>query len=265
MSKNPLELKFTFAFWTSRMVRELIRRKYGIRLSKAWVCRLLKQLGLTLQRPLWRTYQQGPEDVRRQLQQECPEIRALAQSVNARLFLADEAGVRSDHHAGTTWAPKGRTPVVRSTRARFGLNMISAVSHKDHLGFMVIEGNVANNRLCEFIRRLVYNSSRPIFLIVDGHPVHLCAWVKRFVQSLSGKIELFFLRPDCPELNADEHVWNDLKNDRIGRIAVSIGREMKQKVVGHLKGMQRMPELISSFFRAPTSSYARRYVYLLIN
>jgi hypothetical protein len=36
--------------------------------------------------------------------------------------------VRSDYHAGTTWAPVGQTPVVRTTGARFSVNMISAVT-----------------------------------------------------------------------------------------------------------------------------------------
>ncbi len=43
-------------------------------------------------------------------------------------FFGDEAGVRSDHHAGTTWEVKSQTPVVKCTGARFGLNMISVVS-----------------------------------------------------------------------------------------------------------------------------------------
>src|SRR4051812_7248441 len=44
------------------------------------------------------------------------------------VYFADEAGVRSDYHAGTTWAPVGATPTVLATGARFALNMISAIS-----------------------------------------------------------------------------------------------------------------------------------------
>lgn len=55
-------------------------------------------------------------------------IREEARKCGAEVFFAKEAGVRSDLHAGTTWAPKGKTPVVTSTGARFGFNMISAIS-----------------------------------------------------------------------------------------------------------------------------------------
>ena len=146
--------------------------------------------------------------------------------------------------------------MIRATGARFGLHMISAVSPKGQLRFMVIEGKAASKQFCEFIRRLVYDSSRPIFLIVDGHPVHRRARVKRFVRSLGGKIELFFLPPYSPELNPDEPVWHDLENNGIGRMAISGARDTKQKMLGRLKRMQRMPELIRSFFRAPTTSHA---------
>ena len=49
--KDPRQMKFPFALWTSLMVAELIRRQFGINLSKASVCRLLNQIGLSPQKP----------------------------------------------------------------------------------------------------------------------------------------------------------------------------------------------------------------------
>lgn len=51
-----------------------------------------------------------------------------AAAAGATVYFADEAGIRSDYYAGTTWAPVGQTPVVKVTGARFSLNMISAVT-----------------------------------------------------------------------------------------------------------------------------------------
>jgi len=122
-----------------------------VKLSKSSVCRLLAQLGLTPQRPVWRAYQQRPEEVQKWLQEEYPLIRRLAKQNKALIFFGDEAGVRSDHHAGTTWALKGKTPVVSSTGARFGLNLISAVSAQGEFRFMTVKGRVGATQFIEFI------------------------------------------------------------------------------------------------------------------
>lgn len=227
--KNPLQLKFTFALWTAKMVGQLIREKYGIELSKASVCRLLGQLGLSPQRPVWRAYQQKPEDVQRFLNQEYPKIKALAKRMHAQIFFGDEAGVRSDHHSGTTWAPRGKTPVVSSTGARFGLNLISAVSAQGEFRFMITHGRVGARVFIDFIKRLIHNAPGPIFLIVDGHPAHKAIIVKKFVESSKDKFRLFFLPAYSPELNPDERVWNDLKNSAIGRKTIANPFSLKKR------------------------------------
>jgi transposase len=170
--KNPMQLKFPFALWTSAMVVQLIYDKYTIRLSRSSVSRLLNQLGLSAQRPLWRAYQQHPEKVEQWLNDEFPKIKALAKRNKADIFFGDEAGVRSDYHSGTTWAKRGQTPVVTSTGARFGLNLISAISPRGQMRFMVTKSSVGALVFIEFLKRLIHNAEKPIYLIVDGHPAH---------------------------------------------------------------------------------------------
>src|ERR671933_1178409 len=136
VGNDPRQLRFSFALWTRAMVRELIRREFAVRLSEVSVGRLLRKLGLSPQRPLYRAYQQNPEAVARWKAHEFPAIRAAAKAEGATIYFADEAGIRSDYHAGTTWAPVGRTPVVKATGARFSLNMLSAVSAQGALRFM---------------------------------------------------------------------------------------------------------------------------------
>ena len=111
VSNDPRQLRFAFALWTRAMIRELIRREFGAALSEVSVGRLLRKLGLSPQRPLYRAYQQNPEAVARWKAETYPQLRREAAQVGATIYFADEAGVRSDDHAGTTWAQVGHTPV----------------------------------------------------------------------------------------------------------------------------------------------------------
>lgn len=254
--KSPLQLKLPFALWTRSQIRVVIYRKFKIRLSLTSIGRLLAQLGLTCQKPLFRAYQQNPSLVEQWLKSEYPRIRAMARRVAAEIFFEDESGVRSDFHSGTTWAPRGKTPVVRVTGQRFRLNMISAVSPKGSLRFMVVRRGVGAQVFVEFLKRLMHGRRRAVFLIVDGHPAHRSKTARRYVDSLGGKLKLFFLPPYSPELNPDELVWNDVKNNGVGRTLVHNPRDLHRAVVGRLRYLQKSPEIVRSFFQAPDTCYA---------
>jgi transposase len=237
------------------MVRELIRREFGVALSEVSVGRLLRKLGLSPQRPLYRAYQQNPEAVARWKQEEYPATREQAAKVGATIYFADEAGVRSDYHAGTTWAPVGRTPVVASTGDRFGVNLISAVTAKGALRFAAYEGNLNGPVFLDFCRRLLHDAQGPVFLVLDGHPVHRSKAVKQFARSTGGRLRLYFLPGYSPELNPDEWVWKNIKHDRIGRAGVSGPEDLKAKALAALHRLQRLPHLVKSFFRDPNLRY----------
>ena len=239
------------------MIRVLLRERFQLKLSLASVGRLLKQLGLTCQRPLFRATEQDPERVRAWREREYPEIRQQARVAGAEIYFGDEAGVRSDCHAGTTWGIKGQTPVVHSTGRRSSVNMISAVSARGHLRFMAIEGKVNGLVFTEFLKRLMHGAARPIFLILDGGSYHRSRPVKDYVASLGGKLRLFFLPPYSPQLNPDEQVWNYVKHHGAAKVALRGGkRELRQYVLARLRSLQKLPWTVRMFFLTPDTRYA---------
>lgn len=252
---DPRQMQFDFALWTRAMVRELIRREFGVGLSEVSVGRLLAKMGLSPQRPLYRAYQQNPEAVERWKTEEYPAIAARAAAEGATIYFADEAGIRSDHHAGTTWAPVGQTPVVKVTGARFSVNMISAVTAKGALRFAVFEGTTTATSFITFCKRLVLDAPGPVYLIVDGHPCHRAKIVQEYVDSTGGKLKLFRLPGYSPELNPDEWVWKNVKNDRIAKAGVTSKDDLKAKAVGALRRLQKLPRLIRGFFADPHLRY----------
>jgi len=184
------------------MIAKLILDRFGVKLSVSSVGRLLAQMGLTCQKPLHRALEQDAALVQKWLKKEYPRIKALAARERADIYFGDAAHIRSDHHAGRTWSKKGETPIVLSTGKRYGMSMISAITSRGHLRFMIKkDGGVNADAFIEFIKRLLVGAKRKIFLIVDGGPAHRAKKTKAFVESLHGKLRLFLLPPYSPDRN----------------------------------------------------------------
>jgi transposase len=256
VGKDPLQLKFPFALWTRGMVAVAIKKEFGIKLSESSVGRLLRQLGLSCQKPLFRAYQQNKEAVEAWKQDVYPEIQKRAKKLGAEIYFEDESGIRSDFHSGKTWAPKGQTPVIEVTGARFSLNMIGAISPKGHLRFMIVHGSVSSDQICDFIRRLMHNAQKPVFVIWDGHPTHKSKIVQECINSFEGRLEVYTLPSYSPELNPAEQIWNNVKNHGVGRKKVFGPDQLKNLVLGQLRKLQKLPSIVMAFFRHPECSYA---------
>jgi hypothetical protein len=83
------------------------------------------------------------------------------------------------------------------------INMLSAVSARGELRFMLVKGRVNGVVFAEFLRRLMHNASRPVYLILDGHSIHRSRPVRDFLASQEGKLRLFFLPPAPPSVGSD--------------------------------------------------------------
>jgi transposase len=253
---TPQQLKFEFGLWTLSLIGLLIKRQFGKSLSLASVSRVMKLLGFTVQKPLYQAWQQDGVLVQKWQDEIYPEIKKEAKAVGATLYFADESGMRSDYHTGTTWAPCGETPVVSVTGSRFSFNMISAVSPRGEFRFMLHEGSVTATVFREFLSRLMIGATKPVFVVVDGHPIHKAKLVQEYVASLDGQLKLFFLPPYSPQLNPDEQVWAHVKR-QVAKRFVQNKEEMKRLAIGALRRIQKLPELVKSFFRQPECQYAQ--------
>ena len=71
---TPDELDLPFALWSRAAVRELIRRRYRVRLAVRTMGTYLARWGFTAQKPLRRAWEQDPAAVRRWLRRDYPAI-----------------------------------------------------------------------------------------------------------------------------------------------------------------------------------------------
>lgn len=251
---TPVQFKFEFALWTLSIIRELLKREFGVSLAISTVHRIMKLLGFSAQKPLYQAWQQDEVLVKQWERDTFPAIRKQAKAEGATIYFADESGLRSDYHTGTSWAPKGETPVLQSTGRRFSLNMISAVSPQGHFRFMLHQGSVTAKVFREFLKRLLVGTDKPVFVVVDGHPIHKAKLIKEFIEKQQGKLKLFFLPPYSPHLNPDETVWGHVKREASKKVIQDLDG-MKRLAISALRRIQKLPDLVKSFFQQPECQY----------
>ena len=256
IGKMPDQLRLPFYLWTREAVGALIEREYGIGLSATSIGNYLERWGMSPQKPVRRAYERNDEKIANWLQTDYPAIAADAKRRRALIYWADECGVRSDDVRGRSFAPKGRTPQIRSTGQRFGCNMISAVNNRGALAFQVFEGRFVTQTFIDFLQRLLkHGKGKKIILIVDGHPVHKATTVKRWIADQADAITLHFLPGYAPELNPDELLNHDLKLGLAKRRPKN-RHELKLAVRSHLHKRQKQPNVIKRFFHAKHVRYA---------
>ena len=256
VDRYPEQLKLPFYLWTREAVAELIECRFGIRLSVWTVGRYLSRWGFTPQKPLRRAFEKNPDEVRRWLEQDYPTIQKQAKREKAGIYWGDEMGLRSDHAVGRCYGRRGQKPVIPGTGQRFGCNMISAITNQGQLNFMVFKQRFRTDVFQEFLRRLVRQSKRKVFLIVDGHPVHRATKIKNWVGNNTEHILLFFLPGYSPELNPDEILNQDVKSNAVGRKRPRNQKELLTNVRGYLRSRQRQPRIVKKYFQEKHVRYA---------
>jgi transposase len=252
----PDQLKLPFALWTRAAVQQLLSDRYGLEVSVWTVGRYLARWGLTPQKPLRRAYERDPVAVQRWLDEEYPAIEKQAKAENAEIHWGDQMGLRADHQAGTSYGRRGRTPVIAGTGQRFRCNMMSTITNRGELSFMVFKENFNAAVFVKFLRRLLRLRQRKVLLIVDRHPTHRSATLQRWLTRHVGQVELFFLPGYSPDLNPDEFLNQDVKSNALGRQRPATRSEMIDGVRSYLRSTQRRPAIVRSYFQAESVRYA---------
>ncbi|GAB2466886.1 IS630 family transposase [Xylanimonas ulmi] len=219
------------------------------------VGRLLRRLGLSPQRPPRRSWKASPEAQEAWKTTIYPAIAADAKAKGAEIYFGDEASIRADHHAGTTWAPVGKTPVVGAGGDRCSVNMISAVTARGTLRFKVIDGTMDSAKLTEFCEQLLADAARPVVLIVDGRRIHKSKAVQAWTATTGGKFTIYTLPAHCPHLDPDEWVWQNVKPARIGRVAATSKDNLRPMAIGAPHRLRKLPAVVGAFFADPDLAY----------
>jgi transposase len=254
--KTPDQLKMPFALWTRDAVGELVRTRYGVRLPTRTLGEYLRRWGFTPQKPKRRDYEQQPAAVRRWLDQEYPALEERARAEHADIYWGDETGLNNQDQVGRCYAPRGKTPVRQAMAKKVSTSMISAVTNRGQLRFMVYRKGMTAMMFISFLKRLIRSAPRKVILIVDNLRAHKAKAVQGWLEGREGEIEVAYLPPYSPELNPDEYLNNTLKKQLGNRTPAATVAEQQRRVRGQMKSNQNRPELIMSLFQAAPVAYA---------
>ena len=252
----PDQLDLPWALWSREAVRDLAQARFGVQLALRTVSDYLRRWSFTPQRPIKRALERQDAAIQAWLAEHYPKIAARAKAEGAVIHWGDETGISNQPVYGRSFAPKGQTPVLRRPATRRTLSMISAVTNRGTLRFMLYEGALNTALFLTFLQRLVRSAKSKVFLIVDNLQVHKAGKVQAWVAQHRDKIALFFLPAYAPDHNPDEFLHNDLKQHLGRRTAAKDRDELKRSLRGYLRRLQRQPERVRAFFQAPTTRYA---------
>jgi transposase len=254
--RTPDQLELPWALWTSRAVRDLVELRLGKRLGASTVRLYLRRWGMTPQKPLTRAKERSPAAIRAWLEQDYPAIAKRAKAAGAVIYWGDETGISNQDQIGRSYAPKGRTPVVTRTARRIAQSMISAISNRGLLRFMLYDGALDADRFVAFLRRLIKDAWQRVFLIVDNLKVHHARKVKAWVASHAHEIELFHLPAYAPDRNPDECLNNDLKQKLRQKPQPGSKDELLASTRSVMRAIQRSPQRVRAYFGPEPVRYA---------
>ena len=256
LESGPEDFGYDTTLWTCALLAELVKEKFGIQVVPETINHHLHKLGLSYQKPGYIAREQDPAAVEEFVRETFPKIQRLAEKVHADVGFGDEAAVDLRDHYGKTWGRRGIRPDVFVTGKRGRVNLLSVVTRQGALRFHATENRINSDEYIQFLTQLIRTQKRPLFLIVDRASFHLSRQVRLFIWRNRRRIRLFYLPPYSPRLNPDEHVWEAIKDKRLGRQAIKNTVDLKKRVQSALRSLQQRTERVISFFRLPETQYA---------
>jgi len=151
-------------------------------------------------------------------------VEKRARRQNALIVFEDETGVSLLPSVRATWAPRGKTPVLRHRFAWKRLSIAGALVYEPdgsdaHLVFQVRPGAYNDETLIDFLSDLrQLEEQRSVVVIWDGLPSHRSRRMMEWVASQRDWLSTEPLPGYAPDVNPTEQVWGSLKSTELANL-----------------------------------------------
>ena len=256
LNSTPQDHGYDTVLWTLAILVELLKKQFHTWVSDSTVALHLHQLSLSCQKPCYRSTGRDPTKVAAFVNEQFPKIQRFAKVMGADILFEDEAGIGVMTRAGRTWGEVNSPPQVSASDQRGGYNVLSMVTAEGELVYEVEEGHIDSQRYIAFLRGVLEKRTHPIFVIADNVSFHKSADVRMFLALNRKKIRMFFLPTHAPELNPEEQVWNEVKNNELGKQPIKNKLDLHKRIYRAFTSLQRKVNRIRAFFELPDTRYA---------
>lgn len=240
---------FRGELWTCARIAFVIQEEFGVRYHKGHVGRLLKELGWTPQMPIRRATQRNERAIRRWRADVWPELRKRASRERRVLVFEDESGFYLLPGLVRTYAPAGKTPVIREKQTRDHLSVMGGMTPEGKVYTLARQESFNGLHCIEFLSHLLRVAGERLLVIWDGSPIHRRVAVQEFVAQTKGKVWLEALPGYAPDLNPwDEGGWHHLKYIQMGNMACRDLEELHEQLHLAVGRLRQKPHLVRSFF-----------------
>jgi transposase len=246
---GPEAYGFRGEVWTCSRVAKVIEEEFGVVYHKSQVARLLKQLHWTPQVPIQRALQRDEEAIERWRDEVWPELRKRARRERRVLVFVDESGFYLLPGVVKTYAPEGRTPILKEKLTRDHLSVMGGMTPQGKISTLVRRESLTGLQSIEFLIHLGRVAGTRLLVIWDGSPIHRRVEVQDFVSETRGKVWLEALPAYAPDLNPwDEGGWHHLKHVEMRNPVCRDLEELHQEFHLAVGRVRQKPHLVQSFF-----------------
>lgn len=159
----------------------------------------------------------------------------------------DESGFYLLPAVASTWAPVGKTPILRSKLSREHFSAISGITLEGRLYLMMKEGSFKGPDVVHFLQGLLEEITGKVMVIWDGAPIHRGNAVKEFLaQGAAARLHLEPLPAYAPELNPDEGIWRYLKRVELRNVCCQDLLDLLVEITMATKRLLNKPDVIQA-------------------
>lgn len=245
-------------FWTCRRLIQVVKEYLDIIISQPTMWRLLRDMGLTYQKPERRYFEANDAERKKWMRYQVPRIKATVVKYRAILYFQDESNISLTAILARTWAPIGDTPIQRVTGNRGGVAAMSAITSAGQLVFRLHQKRITSIEMINFLAQLLrHHKNRHLVVVMDQALPHTSKKTVSFIKEHSN-LHVFYLPPYSPDWNPDEQVWNHLKHQELKGHQAKTKDELAALARNRLSKMSRDPDLLNGiFFRCCIANFLK--------